>query len=208
MKMGKARALLVALVLVAACGKGGSSTTTGGDAGPEGPTKLTAKWTFTGKPASAAECTAHMGQQVYVNLSGTIDPSLHKTVTTDCSKGTLDLGSLQVQDLGEPYLEATLLDDMGKTITIAGVNVMPTLGSTTVTLDFFPPAGTGGMGGMGGMGTTASSTTASTTASSSGGGAGGAGGASASSSSSTTTSTAASSSSSSSSGGAGGADAG
>ena len=167
--MGWAQALLLAGVTVAACGKSGAGAT--GDAGVHGPTDLVVKWTFTGKPASAAECAARMGQQVDVTMSGTIDPALHKTVTTDCAKGTVDLGSLLVEDLGAPYLEATLLDAKGMTVTIAGVNVTPILGTTTVTFDFFPAVM--GTGGAGGTGTTASSV-ASTAAASSGGGAGGA----------------------------------
>jgi hypothetical protein len=168
MKMAWARTLLVALVAVAACGKSSSGTT--GDAGVTGPTDVVAKWTFTGKAASAAECTAHMGQQVFVTLSGTIDSSLHKTATADCTKGTVDLGTFQVEDLGAPYLEAALLDDMGVQVAIVGVNVTPVLGKTTVTLDFFPaPMGTGGSTSS----SVASSVAASSAASSGGGGAGG-----------------------------------
>jgi len=189
MKMAWARTLLAALVATAACSKSGTGAT--GDGGVTGPTDLVAKWTFTGKPASAAECSARMGDKVYVNLSGTVDATLHQTVTADCAKGTVDLGSHQVEDLGLPYLEATLLDAKGVQVTIVGVNVTPVLGTTTVTLDFFPaPMGTGGSTSS----SVASSVAASSAASSGGGGAGGA----------TTTSTTTSSTS----GGAGGGDAG
>src|SRR5262245_35409005 len=107
MKMGWAQALLVVIAATAACGKGGSGST--GDAGVHGPTNLVAKWTFTGKAADASGCMAHGASQVYVNLSGTVDPSLHKSATVDCAKGSFSFGSPLVEDLGMPYLEATLL---------------------------------------------------------------------------------------------------
>jgi hypothetical protein len=141
-----------------------------------------------------------MGAQVFVTLSATIDPALHKTATVDCEKGTFDFGSPLVEDLGLPYIEASLLDEKGVTVAKASTDVSPVPGSTTVTLDFFPAMNTGGaggmgsssssassssttssstsgMGGMGGAGTTSSSTTSSsTTSSSTTGGTGGAGG--------------------------------
>lgn len=186
-------AALLAIISAGACGKG--ATTDGGDAGPTGPTKMTVKWTFTGKPASAAECSAHMAEEVFVNLSGTIDPELHKSDTVACSKGTADLGSPLIEKLGQPYVEASLLDAKGVTVTLVGQLVNPTPGATEVVLDFFPAmnvggagtssssstsassaASTSGMGGTGGMMGTGGATT--TTSTGTGGkGTGGAGGA-------------------------------
>jgi hypothetical protein len=191
MKMGWVRALLLAVAAMAACGKSESSGGTG-DAGLHGPTHLVAKWTFTGKPASASECSARMGAEVFVTLSATIDPSLHKTATVDCEKGTFDFGSPRVEDLGMPYVEAALLDDKGVTIATASADVSPTPGSTTVTLDFFPAMNTGGAGGAGS--TSSSSTTTSSSTSSSTSGMGGAGGMGGGGSSSTTTTSSTSSS--------------
>jgi hypothetical protein len=165
MKTGMPRGLLVAVALAVSCGKGGSASTTG-DGGLHGPTDVIAEWTFTGKAASASECAAHKAVQVYVNMSGTVDPTLHQTVTVDCAKGSVTFPKLLVEDLGSPYVEATLLDDKMVTIAIVGVNVVPTLGKTTVKLDFFAAT----------MTTSSSSSTTSTTSSSTSGGMGGGGG--------------------------------
>ncbi|APR87243.1 Hypothetical protein A7982_12592 [Minicystis rosea] len=197
MKIGWARAIVLAALAVAACSKSGTGDT--GDAGPHGPTKLTAKWTFTGKPASASECEAHGASQVYVNLSATIEPSLHQTLTVECEKGTASFGSPLVEELGMPFLEASLLDDKGVTVATVSTNVNPEPGTTTVTLDFFPAMNTGGAG------TTSSSAVSSSSSavSSSSGGTGGTGGMPSTSSASGTGGAAASSSAGS--GGAGGA---
>ncbi|MFT3769401.1 MAG: hypothetical protein QM820_28520 [Minicystis sp.] len=174
MKMGWARALLLAAAAMAACSKSGSGDT--GDAGPHGPTNLTVKWVFSGKPASASECSAHEALQVFVTLSATLDPELHQTITADCDKGSVSLGSPLVENLGQPFVEAALLDDKGVTVAVASANVTPVPGSTTVTLDFFPVMGTGGAGGMMSSSSSAASSAASTAAASSSGGMGGAGG--------------------------------
>jgi hypothetical protein len=197
MKTGMARALVLATAMVVSCGKSSSST---GDAGPHGPTNIVVKWTIAGKAASASSCDAQGAKQVFVNLSGTIDVSLHKSVTVDCEKGTTTFTDLLVEDLGEPYLEGTLLDEKGMSVPmgIVGVNLMPVPGTTNVTLDFFPPMNMGG-GGMGGMMTTSSTTSSTTTTTSSGMGGSGGG---------TTSSTTATTSSGSGGGGTGGADAG
>ena len=167
---------------IVSCGKsggGGAGAGGGVDAGPMGPTNLVVTWTLAGMPASATTCTAHQGAQVYVNLSGTIDPSLHQTTTLDCATGTVTFSQLLVQDLGTPYLEGTLLDSMGETVTITGVDVVPTVGTTNVTLAFFAPQGTGGAGG-----TTTTTTTTHSSSSSTSSGSGGTGGSMTSSSSS------------------------
>jgi hypothetical protein len=176
MKMGWARGLVLAVAALSACSKGTTGETT--DAGPHGPTNLSVKWAFTGQAASASVCTAHGATDVFVTLSATLDPTLHKTVTAACDKGTVSLGSPLVENLGMPFVEAALLDDKGVTVATASATVVPTVGTTTVTLDFYPATGAGGAGGMG---SSSSSTSSSTTAASSSG-AGGAGGAASSSS--------------------------
>ncbi len=182
---------------LASCGKSGGSAGAGGDvdAGPMGPTNLVVTWTLAGMPASAATCTAHQAAQIYVNLSGTIDPTLHQTTTLDCATGTLTFSQLLVQDLGTPYLEGTLLDSMGATVTITGVDVVPTVGTTNVTLAFFAPQGTGGTT------TTTTTTTTHSSSSSTSGSSGGTGGSMSSSSSSGTASSSSSGTASSSSSG-------
>lgn len=180
MKTAWARVLVLAAAALSACGK---ETTGGtGDAGPHGPTSLTAKWAFTGKPASADECKAHDATDVVVTLSATIDPKLHKTTTVSCSKGSVVLGSLLVENLGQPFLEAALLDAKGVTVATASTRFTPVLGTTTVTLDFFPAMGTGGTGGMGTSSSSAEASSAASTAAASSSGMGGAGGAASSSS--------------------------
>src|SRR4051812_39816505 len=98
MKTRKAYALLLAVTAVAAFADC-SGESTGSSEMPLGPTDVVVTWTFAGEAASDATCMARMGTQVYVNLSGTVDPKLHQTVTEDCAKGTvkfpqLDTGSL------------------------------------------------------------------------------------------------------------------
>jgi len=196
MKIRMARAMLLATAAIVSCGKGTGGSTTGstGDAGVEGPTNLVVSWTLAGSAASSATCMAQGAAQVFVNLSGTLDPTLHQSVTVDCATGTTSFPMLLVQDLGTPYLEGTLLDDKGVTVPmgIVGIDVTPMLGTTAVTLAFFAPQNTGG----GGAGTTSSSTAASSSttsssshaASSSSGGTGGASTTSSSSSSTTASS--------------------
>ncbi len=184
MKMRRARSLVLATAAIVSCGKGAGGGTSSGDAGLHGPTNLVVTWTLAGKPADAAGCMAHGAVMTYVNLSGTIDPTLHQTQTLDCSAGTVTFSNLLVEDLGMPYLEGTLLDDMGTAVQTTGLDVTPALGTTNVTLAFFGPQGTGG-GGMGG-----SPTTTSSHASSSGGGGGGGGGGAATTASSTAASSA------------------
>jgi hypothetical protein len=166
MKTRRARALLVAVAVAVSCGKGESGSTTG-DSGLHGPTDVIAEWTFTGKAASASECSAHQAVQVYVNMSGTIDPTLHQTVTLDCAKGSVTFPKLLVEDLGSPFLEGTLLDDKMLAIATVGVNVVPSLGKTTVKLDFF--AATTTTSGSSSSSTSASSTTSSSTTGGTGG---------------------------------------
>ncbi len=210
MKIRMARALLLATAAIVSCGKGGGSTTgSTGDAGVEGPTNLVVAWTLAGSPASATTCRTQGAVQVFVNLTATLDPSLHQSVTVDCATGTTTFAGLLVQDLGStPYLEGTLLDAQGVTVPmgIVGVDVTPVLGTTSVTLAFFGPQNTGG----GGAGTTSSTTTTSSHAasSSSGGGGGGSTSSSASTSTSSSTSTTTSSSTSTTTSSSGSADAG
>ncbi len=210
MKNRTLQVLLLAVVGVAAtahCGKGTETTTPG-----LGPTDVVVTWTFDGKPASAAECTARGGVTVAITLSATGDPSLHQDATAACEKGTVKFSGLDTAGLGAPFLEGALLDDKGITVKRAEMTVMPKVGTTAATLDFFAttmtaasttgdPAtttgdptttGGGGAGGMGGGTATsaASTSTASTSAAS------------------TTATTAASTSASSTASGAGGADAG
>jgi hypothetical protein len=206
MKVGMARAALLAVAAVmaiASCGKGsGAATTTGaggGDAGPSGPTTLAVTWTLAGAPASASTCTAHGATQIALTLSGTIDPSEHQSTTVDCAKGSTKFDDLLVQNLGTPYLEGALLDAMGTSVAIVGVDVTPVLGTTDATLAFFAPQGTGGAGGASSSSTAASTAAASTSASSGGGST--AASSSAASSTAASSSAAASSSSSSSTGG-------
>jgi hypothetical protein len=172
MNMRRARSLLLATAAIVSCGKGGSGTSTG-DAGIHGPTDLVVTWTLAGAAGSTTSCMAHGAAQIYLNLSGTIDPTLHQTQTVDCSLGTLTFSNLLVEDLGMPLLEGTLLDDMGTTVATVDVTVTPMLGMTSIPLAFFAPLSTGGSGG-----TSASSSTAASSshAASSSGGTGGAAG--------------------------------
>jgi hypothetical protein len=183
MNTSRARMLVLATAAIVSCGKGAGGGTSSGDAGVHGPTDLVVTWTLAGKPASSADCTANGATQTFVNLSGTIDPSLHQTQTVDCATGTVTFSQLLVEKLGMPDLEGTLLDSMGKTVQTTHLDVMPVLGTTNVTLAFFAPSNTGGGGGM-------PTTTASHAASTSGaGGAGGGGGATGTGGKSTTAST-------------------
>jgi hypothetical protein len=196
MKNRALRALFLALTCVAAtahCGKGTDSSGTP----PLGPTDVVVTWTIDGKPASAAECMKRGGLQVSITLSATNDPALHQNTTEVCEKGTVTFAGLDTGGLGTPFLEGTLLNDKGGTVTRTDVTVAPTPGKTAVTLDFFAPqpttgattgdatvttgdttsatSGGGGMGGMGGgTATSAASSSASASASSSASGAGGA----------------------------------
>ncbi len=151
---------------------------------------------------------AHGAQQIAITLSGTIDPSLHQSTTVDCSKGSVSFDQLLVQGLGTPYLEGTLLDAMGHSVAIAGVDVVPVLGTTKASLAFFAPSGSGGASSSStsAASTSAASTTAATTSSASSSAASTSGGGSSSSTAAASSSTAAATSSSS--GGAGGGDGG
>jgi len=164
-------ALGLGALLVIHCGGDDSSGSSGNP--PPGPTNLVVSWAFAGKAASADECAAREATQVYVNLSGTIDPALHQKTTEDCASGSVTFPDLDVQKLGTPFLEGILLDKDGKSIAQVGVTVEPTPGSTNVTLDFF-----GGAGGAGGSPSSSSSTASSSSSSTTGGmgGMGGAGG--------------------------------
>jgi hypothetical protein len=187
-----ARALLLAAAAIISCStsNGGAGT---GAPGPQGPTSLVVSWTFGGSPASGASCAMAGAAEVFVNLSGTFNPTADQSVTVYCSAGAITLSGLLVQDLGTAsHLTGTLLDSNGATVPmgVVGVDVTPTLGTTAVTLAFFPSQSTGG----GGAGTststsTSTSTTTSTATSSSGGGAGGAPSTSSTSSTTTTTTT-------------------
>jgi hypothetical protein len=169
-----------------------------------GPTDVVVSWTLAGKPADAGGCMAHGAAQIFVNMSGTVDPASHQSTTVDCSMGSVTFPKLLVQNLGTPYVEGTLLDAMGKSVAIVGVDAMAMLGTTNVTLAFFGPQNTGGSSstasssqaassGMGGASTTSSSSTSASSAASSS--------ATSSSSSSTASSSSAAASSSSSTGG-------
>jgi hypothetical protein len=157
------------------CGKGGNGGGNGGgtagvggaDAGPTGPTDLAVSWTLAGMPADATGCMAHGATQIFVNLSGTIDPALHQSMTVDCAMGSLTFPKLLVEKLGMPYLEGTLLDAKSKTVAITGVDVTPMLGTTAVTLDFFSAMGTGGAGSSSSAASSSHAASSSGTASSS-----------------------------------------
>lgn len=202
MKNRTLQVLLLAAATVAAtthCGKG---TDTSGTSGL-GPTDLVVTWTFDGKPASGMECVSRGIASVVITLSATSDVTLHQNTTVDCDKGTVTFAGLDTASLGTPFLEGTVIDGKGMTITRTDTTVAPKPGKTAVTLDFFAttmttsgdpattsgdPAtssassGGGGAGGMAGTsagstsGATAASSTAasSTAAASSGSGAGGA----------------------------------
>jgi hypothetical protein len=173
---GWVRALLLAMSAIAAvtaCGKGGSGGAGGGvDAGLTGPTKLTATWTFSGKPASAAECSTRGAATVFVTLSATLDPTLHKTLSADCATGKVELGTMNIEDLGQPYVEGALLDDKGVALTNAGALVTPTAKTTGVNLDFYPTVSTSSSSSSSSSSTSSSSSSSGTTT-----GTGGAGGA-------------------------------
>jgi hypothetical protein len=203
MKLGRARALLLVTAAIMSCGKGGGSMGSTGDAGVNGPTNLVVSWTLAGKPASAATCMAGGAAQIFINLSGTIDPTLHQSTMVDCSMGTFTFGKLLVEDLGtSSYLEGTLLDATGMAVPsgLVGVTVLPTLGTTDVTLAFFAPSGAGG-GGMGGAPASSSSSQAASSSHAASSSSGGHGGASAAASSSSSAAASSSSSSSASSSG-------
>jgi hypothetical protein len=199
MRIRMAGAMVLAAVAIVSCGKGGGGGGGAGgdaDAGPHGPTDIVVSWTLAGMPADATTCMAQGSSQIYLNLSGTIDPSLHQSTTVPCSMGSVTWSQLLVENLGQPYLEGTLLDASGTMVAIVGVDVVPTVGMTNVTLPFFGPND----GGTGGMTTTSSSSSSSSTtstgtggdagtSSSSSGGDAGTGGASSSSSSSSSSST-------------------
>lgn len=173
MRVSRARAWVLATAAIVSCGKSSGGGGGGGaDAGLHGPTEVSVTWTLAGKPADLAGCMAHGASQIFVNLSGTIDPSLHQSQTVDCSAGPVTFKNLLIENLGTPYVEGTLLDAKSTTVAITGVDVSPMLGTTSVTLAFFAPQNTGGMGGM--MTTGPSSSSSSSTTSSSSGGTGGA----------------------------------
>jgi hypothetical protein len=157
--------MVLAAAAIVSCGKGGGGTggAGGGDAGPHGPTNVVVSWTIAGMPADATACTAQGAAQIYLNLSGTVDPSLHQSTMVPCSMGTVTWSQLLVEKLGQPYLEGTLLDASGKMVAIAGVDVVPAVGTTDVTLPFFS-AQEGGTGGM----TTSSSSSSSSSSTTSG----------------------------------------
>ena len=119
-----------------ACSSDESSTSSGGKSGPT-PTAVDVTWTLAGEPASAASCEAHGGTQVYVNLGGTVDTTMHQTTIVDCSLGSVKFDKLTVEGLGAPYLDVILLDKDGKTVDIQGAEVAPVATSTAVAIDFF-----------------------------------------------------------------------
>lgn len=164
MKIRRAHALLLGVVGIAASTNCSSESAGAGDKAP-GPTDLTVTWTFSGKPASAEECTTRGGTKVYVNLSGTYDPSLHQSVTEECATGSVKFANLNLDKLGMPYLEGALINAKEIRVTQTGLTVTPTSGPTNVTLDFFPVPD----GGAGGASSSSSSSSkaASSSASSS-----------------------------------------
>jgi len=194
MNIKMARALLLATAAIISCGTGGASTGTTGAPGPQGLTTLVVSWTFGGSPASGAACATAGAAEVSLKLSGAFNPAADQNVTFYCSAGAATFTGLLVQDLGTAaQIEGTLLDSTGAVVPmgILGVDIKPALGTTAVTLAFFPSQSTGG-GGAGTSTSTSTSGSSSSTTSSSGG----TGGApSTSSSSSTTTTTTAASSS-------------
>src|ERR1700679_3516789 len=102
MRIRGARAWVLAAVAIVSCGKssnGGGGGGAGGssDAGPMGPTNLVVSWTLAGVPADAAGCTARKATNIFVYLSGTIDPSLHQSTTVTCATGKVTFSQLLVQ---------------------------------------------------------------------------------------------------------------
>ncbi len=165
MRMWMAGAMVLATAAIVSCSKGGGGNGGAGggaDAGPHGPTDIVVTWTLAGVPADATSCTANGADQIYLNLSGTIDPTLHQTTTVPCSMGSVTWSQLLVENLGEPLLEGTLLDTSGKSVAITDVNVVPTVGKTNVTLAFFAPDD----GGTGSSSSSSSSSSTSSTSSS------------------------------------------
>lgn len=155
------------------------------------PTDVVISWTIAGEAPTDASCADRGGVSVYVSLSGTIDTELHQDTTVGCAVGSVTFPGLIVEDLGQPYVDAMLLDASGKTVSIASGPVVATAKSTELTLDFFPKspnpsttsstsssssvgaggaggAGGGGAGGAGGQGG-APSTSSNTTGSGGGG---------------------------------------
>ncbi len=102
MKLAKSYAFLLALtgVTVAAvdCGNGAIE---GNGLRPK-TTDITVTWLFGGKPANAEACEAHKGDEVLVTLSGTIDVSLHRSVTEACTKGSVQLPALTARISARP----------------------------------------------------------------------------------------------------------
>ncbi len=84
MKNRTPQVLLLALAGVAATAHCGKSESTGTPS--LGPTDVVVSWTFDGKAASAAECTARGGVTVSVTMSATSDPELHQHATAECEK--------------------------------------------------------------------------------------------------------------------------
>ena len=185
MNIKMARALLLATAAIISCGTGGASTGTTGAPGPQGLTTLVVSWTFGGSPASGAACATAGAAEVSLKLSGAFNPAADQNVTFYCSAGAATFTGLLVQDLGTAaQIEGTLLDSTGAVVPmgILGVDIKPALGTTAVTLAFFPSQSTGG-GGAGTSTSTSTSGSSSSTTSSSGG----TGGAPSTSSSSSTT---------------------
>jgi hypothetical protein len=194
---------LLATAAIVSCHK--SNETVAADSGLDGPTDLVVTWTLAGMPAQAQSCMMIGAAQVAIDVSGTIDPSLHQSATLDCAAGTTTFPRLLVEKLGTPYVEGTLLDGKGVTVIdamynmplIVGATVTPQIGTTTVKLDFDAwrePSGAASSSGSSSTSTSTSSSSATggtggvATASSSSGGTGGVVGASSSSTGSSSTS--------------------
>jgi hypothetical protein len=196
MKNRTLQVLLLGLVGIAATAHCGKSDSTGTPS--LGPTDVVVTWTFDGKPASGMECVTRGIASVAITLSATNDVTLHQNATVDCDKGTVTFAGLDTASLGTPFLEGTVIDGKGMTLTRTDTTVMPKPGKTAVTLDFFATTMT-----TSGDPATTSGDPATSSASSGGGGAGGAGGMAGTSAAATTGSTAASSTAASSSSGSG-----
>jgi hypothetical protein len=166
MKIQRAYALLLGMVGIAASTDCSSESTGPGDDTP-GPTDLTVTWTFSGQPATAEECMTRKGTKVYLTLSATKDPSLHQSVTEECSKGSVKFSGLNIGKLGMPYLEGILVNEKEIKVDHQVLTVMPMPGATDVTLDFFPVKTDGGAGGSSSSSSSSAASSSSSASSSS-----------------------------------------
>lgn len=188
-----------ACAVAASCGKSSSSSTGSGGTGPQGPVDITVNWTIKGQPASDMVCQNTLlipGGLVHIQITATLDPSLHQDTTVACSAGRVLFKGLLVEKLGMPLVEAQLENPKMGEFDVQSQTINPMPGAMTVNIDFLSSMSssvasstsggpsssstTSGMGGMGGAGgatsSTTSSTSSSTASSTSGAGGKGAGG--------------------------------